>query len=208
MTFKSDILCVALAMPSIAQAEFQLFPIVYEVVGVASDDVLNVRAEPNASAYDLGDLAPGQQTEVTAFDETGKWARVLWQGEDGWVARRFLQIVDQYGDDFSGMPVNLNCGGTEPFWNAEIYPKAEFSITKMGGETSWMPIEGSIMSSNMYHPNYAFETPRFTGFIRRAECSDGMSDVTCGWALDLLEKGEKRLWSGCCSTDLPVVDGY
>jgi len=75
-------------------------------------------------------------------------------------------------------------GRTAGFWHAKIYPKAEFSITKMGGETSWMPIEGSIMSSNMYRSNYAFETPRFTGFIRRAECSDGMSDVTCGWAFE------------------------
>ena len=208
MFFKTAILCVALSVPSIAQAEFRLFPIVYEVVGVASGDVLNVRAEPNARAYDLGDLLPGQQTEVTAFDETGNWARVLWHGEDGWVARRFLQEIEQYGDDFSGMPVNLNCSGTEPFWHAEITPTAKFSFTEMGGETSWMPIETSTMSRNMYRSNYAFETPRFTGFIRRAECSDGMSDMTYGWALDLLEKGEEGLWSGCCSTILPVVDGY
>ena len=72
-----------------------------------------------------------------------------------------------------------------------------------------LPIETSTMSRNMYRSNYAFETSRFTGFIRRAECSDGMSDMTYGWALDLLENGgEGSLWSGCCSTILPVVDGY
>lgn len=208
MTFKPAILLAALATPSIAQAEYWLFPIVYEVVGVAEDDVLNVREEPNAGAYDLGDLLPGQQTEVTAFDETGDWARVLWGGMDGWVARRFLQKVKQYGDDFSGMPVNLRCSGTEPFWHVEITHDTNFSFTEMGGETSWMPIKSSTMSHNMYRSNYAFETSRFTGFIRRAECSDGMSDMTYGWALDLLEKSSEDLWSGCCSTILPVVDRY
>lgn len=207
MTFKSAILSVALLVPAIAQAEFRQLPIVYEVVGVAENDVLNVRAEPNANAYDLGDLLPGQQAEVTAFDETGNWARVLWHGEDGWVAARFLQEITQYGDDFSGMPVNLSCSGTEPFWYAEITPNNTFSFTEMGNETVTMPILSSVMSRNSLRANYAFETPRFTGFVRRAECSDGMSDATYGWALDLLETGEETLWSGCCSTILPVVDG-
>ncbi len=208
MFFKPAILCIALAAPSIAQAEYWLFPMVYEVVGIADGDALNVRAEPNAGAYDLGDLLQGQQREVTAFDETGHWARVLWHGEDGWVARQFLQKIDQYGDDFSGMPVNLSCSGTEPFWHVEITPNAKISFTEMGGETAWMPIETSTMSRNMYRSNYAFETQRFTGLIRRAECSDGMSDMTYGWALDLLDNSEDDLWSGCCSTILPVVDGY
>jgi uncharacterized membrane protein len=90
----------------------------------------------------------------------------------------------------------------------EITPNSKFSFTEMGGETMWLPIETSTMSHNMYRSNYAFETPGFTGFIRRTECRDGMSDMTYGWALDLLEKGSDDLWSGCCSTILPVVDGY
>ena len=96
MFIKPAILTLALGVPTIAQAEFYLFPIIYEVVGVASDDVLNVREEPNASAFDLGDLLPGQQTEVTAFDESGKWARVLWQGRDRAIANRNLDDVAQH----------------------------------------------------------------------------------------------------------------
>jgi uncharacterized membrane protein len=119
-----------------------------------------------------------------------------------------LQEVEQYGDDFSGMPVNLRCTGMEPFWHAEITPDAKFNFTKMGEETSVMPVESSIMSRNNMRSNYAFRTDRFTGFIRRAECSDGMSDMTYGWALDLLEMDVDGLWSGCCSTILPVTDGY
>ncbi len=207
MPFKPAILCFVLFAPAIAQAEFRQFPIVYEVVGVAENDVLNVRAKPNANAYDLGDLSPGQQAEVTAFDETGNWARVLWHGEDGWVATRFLQEVMQYGDDFSGMPVNLSCSGTEPFWYAEIAPDDIFSFAEMGNEPMALQIETSTMSRNSLRANYAFITPRFTGFVRRAECNNGMSDATYGWALDLLEIGKEALWSGCCSTILPVVDG-
>jgi|LGVF01.2.fsa_nt_gb uncharacterized membrane protein len=210
MFIKPVILTLVLTAPSIAQAEFLVFPIVYEVVSVADGDVLNVRENPNANAYDLGDLLPGQQAEVTAFDETGAWARILWHGENGWVSRKFMQPVTQYGDDFSTMPVNLYCGGAEPFWSAEITPDARFSFTEMGNDAVWMPIESSTMSHNKMRSNYAFETPEFTGFIRRAECSNDVSEVTYGWALDLLGKGsaQPNLLSGCCRTNLPVVDGY
>ncbi|MCK4862584.1 MAG: SH3 domain-containing protein [Rhodobacteraceae bacterium] len=204
----SVILSLSLVIPTLALAEFQLFPIVYEVVSVPDGDVLNVREEPSASSYDLDDLLPGQQAEVTALDETGTWARILWHGGDAWVSLKFMQPVKQYGDDFSTMPINQQCGGAEPFWSVDITYDSQFGFTEMGGDTEWMPIETSTMSHNMYRSNYAFETPRFTGFIRRAECSNGVSDKTYGWALDLLEKGKGDLWSGCCQTNLPVVDGY
>lgn len=199
--------CIATTMPTFAQATFTLFPIIFEVTGVAKNDVLNVRDAPDANAYDLGDVAPGGQVEVTAYDTTGKWARVLWGGEDGWVARRFLKPVDVYGDSNSGMPVDIICGGTEPFWSFAIRDGSA-TFTEMGGDAEFETIDYSVMSSNMYRTNYAFETPRFTGFVRRAECSDGMSDATYGWALDLLENAGSagQLRSGCCATILPVVN--
>lgn len=201
---------ISLANSTIAQAEYWLFPIIYEVEGVSEGDMLNVREEPNPNAFILGDLLEGQQAEVTAFDESGRWARVLWQGEDGWVARQYLSEVEQFGDDFSGMPVNLYCSGNEPFWSAEITPNNQLNFAKPESPTATMPIENSAMSRNNLRSNYVFKTPRFTGFIRRAECSDGMSDMTYGWALDLLTNNEEEaeLLSGCCHTNLPVIDGY
>jgi len=200
---------MCLLFPGIAYAEFLMFPIIYEVTGVADDDVLNVRIEPNAGAYDIGDLLPHAQVEVTAIDDSGKWARIQWHGEDGWVARRYLVEVERFGDEFSGMPVDLLCTGTEPFWAADITSDAQFSFAELGDEADWMPVANSVMSTNMYRSNYAFDTAKFTGLLRRAECSDGMSDMTYGWALDLLEKGaDPRLLSGCCRTMLVNQNRY
>ena len=192
-----------------AHAEFVLLPGVYEVTGVAADEALNVRLAPDAGAEDIGDLQPHAQVEVTAIDASGKWARILWVEKDGWIARRYLVEVERFGDAFSGMPVDLLCTGTEPFWAADITPGKQFSFSELGGEAEWMPVVTSVMSTNVYRSNYAFDTAKFTGLLRRADCSDGMSDMTYGWALDLLDKGSApRLLSGCCRTMLVNQNSY
>lgn len=198
-----------LIFPLAVHAEDRSLPIIYEVIGVGESDVLNVRAGPSGRSRDLGDLLPGQQVEVTAFSDNGNWGQILWEEKEAWVSTRFLQVAELFGDDFSGMPLNLSCAGTEPFWSVRISPGAQFGFSEVESEVAWSFIETSVMSSNTHRSNYAFNTSRFTGFLRRAECSDGKPDLNYSWALDLLEKGENaRLWSGCCSIILPVVDGY
>jgi len=196
------ILAVALlAIPGISQANPLQLPAVFVVTGVASNDTLNVRAGPSSKTSDIGDLAHDGEVEVTAYDDSGKWARIVWGESDGWIARRFLREVFQYDDPQSGMPVNLRCSGTEPFWSLQILPDRQLTFTKMGGSDDYQIISDIAQSPNDTR-NFAFTTlgASLNGFLSRAECSDGMSDATYGWALNLMDRRHGfTAYSGCCS---------
>lgn len=58
---------------SAAAATFDAWPALYDVSGVASDDVLNIRAEPSADAPIIGTLA---------HDATN--VEIIRDGENGW----------------------------------------------------------------------------------------------------------------------------
>lgn len=65
----------------------------WTVIGVAFDDTLNVRADPDASALIVGELDPWS-TDFDVLGETsadGLWARIeLPDANQGWVNRRFV----------------------------------------------------------------------------------------------------------------------
>lgn len=87
-------------------------PDFYRVVDVAADDVLNIRAEPDASAQKVGSIPPGADCvrnlgcrgglsfeEFTTLDDAEKasrlkenprWCRIEYRGTTGWVAGRYL----------------------------------------------------------------------------------------------------------------------
>lgn len=88
-------------------------PDFYAVTGVAADDVLNIRAEPNAHARKIGaippdgtcvrnlgcrcgltfqeftEFSPAQQAE--RLRENPRWCKVEYEGVTGWVAGRYLR---------------------------------------------------------------------------------------------------------------------
>ena len=85
-------------------------PDYYRVVGVAADDVLNIRTEPTASAKTIGAIPPkadgvrnlgckgglsfaewekASPAERTA-SRRARWCRISYRGVEGWVAGRFL----------------------------------------------------------------------------------------------------------------------
>lgn len=87
-------------------------PDYYRVEGVAVDDVLNIRTDPDPRAAKVGEIPPGaecirnfgcegglsfeeyarlsksEQTEITK--KRPRWCRVEYQGINGWVAGRYL----------------------------------------------------------------------------------------------------------------------
>jgi len=198
-------LILTLLISTSAKAQFILFPAIFAVKPQPANQALDVRAAPDGASEDIGDLAGGTKIEVLSLDQSGEWARIVWDGGfdgDGWVARRQLVATPRLGDDFSGMPINLICAGIEPFWNAQIND-GDFGFAMEGTEMRHVGITNSVVSSNNLRANYGFYTADYTGFLRRAECSDGASDIPWGWSLDLLRNRPKtRLLSGCCSTDL------
>ena len=110
-------LCAALAAaaltfgPDPARGEAD-GPDFFRVVGVADDDVLNIRAEARASAAKIGEIPPGAQCvrnlgcqgglsfeEYTTLTDEEKaarlkanprWCRIEYRGVVGWAAGRYL----------------------------------------------------------------------------------------------------------------------
>lgn len=67
----------------------------HAVVGVASNDTLNIRANPNSSAREIARI-PYNARDVSVFEcikvsgYISRWCRVSWQGASGWAYSKFL----------------------------------------------------------------------------------------------------------------------
>lgn len=191
----SLILALALAAPAAAQD----LPALYEVTGVAANDALNVRAEPDATAEALGALPPGATgVEVVGLSDDGGWGLVALGGEaSGWVSMRFL--APQPGPPWWDAAAPLTCLGTEPFW----------SLAVDGDSARWTTPEDSPGPGAVTARTTAIGVPGILGLalengfavIRRAECSDGMSNRAFGLEVDLFLHESLGLvgYTGCCA---------
>ena len=85
-------------------------PDYFKVVGVASNDVLNIRAQPSAASAKIGSIPPDgdgirnlgcsggltfeEWTSATEEEreqaKKARWCRIEYDGIEGWVAGRFL----------------------------------------------------------------------------------------------------------------------
>ena len=198
-----------LSWPAVAQ---DIFPALYDVAGVASDDVLNVRDAPSAGSEIIGTFAPGESgIEVIALSQDGGWGLVNKEERAGWTAMRFLarQPGQMAADWASGLaPRALDCFGTEPFWGLSLRPGGTFEFTDPfqgdGGALAgtYVPLATSASSGKRgLFATIAGYPAWLTGIISFETCSDGMSDQLYGLGLDLA-RGDPtggRLDAGCCS---------
>ncbi len=180
------------------------FPSYFEVSGVAQDDVLNIRARPDASSAIVGSFAPGARPVEVLLRSQG-WGYVSSGEGMGWVSMRFLEPVELPRIGESGLPVGLNCAGTEPFWGFEL-GESEVRLSGMNegesvygirsaknfdGRIGW---DGFIVASNS---NSIMNVVFSTG----AQCSDGMSEKDFAWRVDMLitDINGTSGKTGCCS---------
>ncbi len=201
MRLLSILLFSILALPTKADQIDAPLPALYVVVGVASDDQLNIRAQPDGSAAVIGSLAPDTQgIEVVALSRAGRWAQVNTAESTGWVALRYLR-PDVVMRSPLGLPVGLQCFGTEPFWNmrfsdapvltldtpetrtdhriTSLSPAPEFvDLTQTGLRFRWQGASATV-----------------TAHILPGTCSDGMSDRIYGLHY-VDDQGPRK---GCCS---------
>ena len=105
----------------------------YAVKDVASNDSLNVRSSADAGSQDIGDIAYDGQVSIIGFNEPGKSANIPWGGSTGWVSLRFLRLVQV---EPKVIPVALQCGGTEPFWLADVSQDAVLFQMMAGPQTT------------------------------------------------------------------------
>jgi uncharacterized membrane protein len=161
------------------------------VTGVAEDDVLNIRAAPSGSAAIVGWIPPdgfglvatgGQRTTGST-----RWTEIVHQGTQGWVATRYTAALD------------LQCGGTEPFWGLTFGPS--------GAVFSWPEGPDQRMSIGEWGQAVARPWPqtvwlgragsRGVAVISKVSCSDGMSDFDYAYDMTLILP-DGTVYSGCC----------
>ena len=108
------ILFVLLA--NMAPAQTHSLPALFDVRGVASDDVLNVRSGPGVENEIIGALKhDARGIEAVGANADGTWLLVNTFERAGWASARFLQRTGPDWD--AGLPRPLGCFGTEPFWS-------------------------------------------------------------------------------------------
>jgi uncharacterized membrane protein len=189
--------------PATATQEY-ILPTLFDVTGVAANDVLNIRAAPDANASIIGHLAPdARAVEVVAHDATGRWAQVNAGEQSGWVALRYLAYrVDVWGEDT--LPPSLHCLGTEPFWSLRMQGDALVLSTPDAPERV-MQADGVLSSGVFRDPRRAVSAVDsaggLTAVIVPMACSDGMSDRAYGLDATLILDGggAQRMLTGCCT---------
>jgi uncharacterized membrane protein len=193
------VLILALSSAPLAAQEM---PALYDVTGVAADDVLNIRAAPDAIAPILGSLAPDARgIEVIAL--AGGWAQINTGEGVGHVALRFL--TPQPGPAWHALERPLSCFRTEPFWALDIDPaagKAVLSSPETDGVTFTLGL-GYPGSAAFPVAGLPVAGGRMLLLAARA-CSDGMSDRAYGIGVSFHPPGsEEPVLTGCCSLAAP-----
>jgi uncharacterized membrane protein len=199
------LLSLFLAFPAFSQG----FPALYDVSGVAANDVLNIRANTDFNAPVIGTLAPDATgVEVVGLSSDGKWGRVNSGESSGWVALRFLDR--QSGPEWISLDRPMTCSGTEPFWSLAYSPdRRNMMLSRMGEDhdlglwINWhMETEG-----RMGQIGWHLSGPAREGFatLTAESCNDGMSDRAFGLSITLFmnaadESAAPPLGlAGCCS---------
>lgn len=174
------------------------FPALYAVTGVAADDVLNIRARPDARSPIIGSLAP-DATGVEVIATRGNWALVNSEEGSGYASMRFL--AREPGPAWNALQSPLTCLGTEPFWSLEIDPQRGITrfLTPDDQAPASQPIT-DLWPAKPWARSAAVGLADGMAVLTGAECSDGMSDRSYGIAVDIFRTGPAggdRL-SGCC----------
>lgn len=182
----------------------QDLPALYRVTGVADDDVLNIRAAPDAGAEKLDALAPrAVHVEVTELSADGRWGRVNSGERSGWVSIRYLAA--EPGPAWHELQTPLSCYGTEPFWSLGFRPAgARIAFETMEGATADLTAGWAAPASGRRGIiGMGLSGPGATGFalFRAGTCNDGMSDRVMGLSVELFLTGPEGStgYSGCCT---------
>ncbi|WP_323767442.1 SH3 domain-containing protein [Antarctobacter sp.] len=192
-------LCVLLLLGTAAAAQSE-YPRLHDVAGVASNDVLNVRAGPGASHPIVGELAyDARAVEVIRVE--GNWGLVNVPEAAGWTSMRYL--APRVDGDIGNVP-RLICGGTEPFWDIDIRQGQSATVkTPVNYEIGDIFTVGLLQRA--YNPLEKWVLQGADGardlsvVVVRSYCDNGMSDNEYGFDATVIVTGpEGYVLSGCC----------
>lgn len=170
------------------------------VTGVARNDVLNLRAQPDPRSRIVGSLAADARDIAIVGQATQSldWIMVQNGRTRGWANAAFLA----YGDpqQQGRLPVRLRCAGTEPFWGIDIgYGRAEANLAFDGRQRRIAlasPMPAAARPRIWLLPSAAAQDPRSFVLVEGRICSDGMSDRS--YPFTVTARVGDVLLSGCC----------
>ena len=183
------------------------WPALFDVTGVASNDVLNVRAGPWAGSEIIGALGPHQRDiEVLRPNGRETWGLVNMGERTGWVSLAYLER--QAGQWHGSVPSRAYCSGTEPFWSLVIEDKratfsrteAERQVGRIDSVAESLNHRGRHSLAGIFDRTAGARYADFLALLSNESCNDGMSDREYGYRIDLTtgNTGGFELWSGCC----------
>ncbi len=179
------------------------FPALYDVTGVASDDVLNVRTAPNAQAEKIGALSYAQiYVEVVRTSDDHKWGLVNIGEGAGWVSMAYLTRWP--GQEWGSFQMPSGCYGTEPFWSLIGLDGDHVTLEEMSGTAFNYRLTASMSSFGSTNAHWLVgegDGRKIHATLRRMSCNDGMSDRESGLAIDLYAETDDNgpvALSGCC----------
>ncbi len=183
-------------------ATAQTLPQLFDVTGVETGDVLNIRATDEANAEIIGTLRrDAQSIEVVAINSSGTWGQVNSGETTGWVNLSFLEAQGVAIDGFN-LPNGLFCYGTEPFWSLQnIGGRLHYDTPDAPARDLdlWSAQDSGIEGDLRRMLHFAGLGGPGTAFIYPAQCSDGMSDRAFGLAISLMTAPVAQMRSGCCT---------
>lgn len=190
-------LMLALSGPALATPEY-ILPTLFDVSGVAADDVLNIRAMPDASAPVIGTLPPDAR-QIEVVEERRGWARVNTAEGTGWVSARYLAYRSDVWQP-GALPAAFRCLGTEPFWDATLEGADLVLRSPEDQAGDRRPVQAVLDTGLFRDPARVVVARDMTLFSQPRICSDGMSDRLFGLSATLVVHGASpRLLSGCCT---------
>lgn len=198
------VLALLLLLPGAVLAQSSPFPALYDVARVAANDVLNVRDRPDAGSDIVATLAPDRRgVEVVETNADGTWGQINTAERSGWVSLAYMDR--QPGQD--GFPAMQVCSGVEPFWAlrraGDAWRYSSVDVPEMVFDEVWSaPALGRL---EPYGLTLTQGGAKAHAVIRKALCSDGMSDRISGLSIEMiLSVGETSgLITGCCSLTAP-----
>jgi len=199
MRWLAALLLVLLPVSALSES----FPALYDVVGVASDDVLNIRAEPSGNAALTGAFAfDATGAEVIRLSDDGQWGQVNSGGTSGWAFMRYM--VRQAGQDNTSFPLPVVCMGTEPFWNVTLHDDGAILLDRADDTARNFITQARLVASgrrDRFSVIALGESGPLHAVIARSTCNDGMSDREYGLTIDLILNSDPHMehLTGCCS---------
>lgn len=178
-------------------------PMTLSVSDVPDTDTLAIRSGPSADETRIGDIpANGHGIVAGQPGDNMNWLHVTYGGRTGFVSTRFLSYGD--GGNPYGLPVRLQCSGTEPFWTIQIgYRSAYLVFAGSQARTNFAlgdPVTAMGQTNVHMLPGAGSDAESFL-LIEAETCSDGMSEKEYPYSLKARVDG--GLLSGCCERTIP-----